>query len=109
MNYQISKRDRIKQITALVLRKFNLNEEKSEQSLNSFSELEALVCCCEELPLSSLAYQKDNTKELVDLSSADMTAEEVKCDAADTQGETFSFIPERLLCGQREMRQMLLI
>lgn len=62
MNHQISKRDRIKQITALVLRKFNLNGEKSEQSLNSFSELEALVYCCEELPLSSLAYLKRQHK-----------------------------------------------
>lgn len=56
----------------------------------------------EGLPLSSLAYQ--NTKELVDLSSPDLTAEEVKCDAADAQGETLHF-----LSSLNEMRQTLLI
>lgn len=46
----------------------------------------------ERLPLSLLACKKKTTKKPVDLPSADLNAEEVMCDDADTSGETLHFL-----------------
>lgn len=122
MNLKIMKRDRKQQIVSHVQRKLNWIVDIFQTSL-CFRHVGRRERWCllwsnrwppgfEGLPLSSLAYQKDGTKELVDpFFSTHLTAEEVKVRWCWSTGWdfAFAFIPERLLCGQRETRQMLLI